>query len=183
MNRILSLIGFFGALLLPLAAFGADGDACKSHDGVEIEGWTRGPWIPLKCVQVCDGKVAADDDDDGTPECADYDFGAGPGMPDVIVLEYDVDNVAAGGEHSCSSTPDITVTTGPIALGGVDDDYPEYSPDTTAVVLNSTTDRVLINTELAHLDRYLFFELEDAAACANGGIDIRMFLYNRKNRP
>lgn len=179
MRRLLFLGGLLGAFLLAPSAFGADGDECKGHDGVEIKGWTKGPWIPLRCVQLCDGKLEADDTDD----CTEYDFGDSPGMPDLIVIEYEEDaETTVDGASACDSAPDITITTGPISTGGTSGDYPEYSPEATALILNPTVNRILINTETSHLDQYLFLELNDLSACSNGGVDVRMFLNARKNK-
>jgi hypothetical protein len=164
MKRILSLMGFLGALLLSSVAFGADGDECDSHvSDARIPLARTGNWAPTVCIQLCDDKAASHS------ACDEWDFNDTGGMPDIIVLEYEEDP----SNMDCSGTPDYTFTTGPIT-GGV----PSYAIDTTALVMNPTTNRVIIVTKDSVMDRFLFTAIADDGACTD--VDIRMFLYNRK---
>jgi len=166
MKRLLFLMGLVGALLVPGTTWATDGDACAlTADGAAITLPSKGSWIPVACIQLCDGKAA-------TEECAEYDFADAPGMPDIIVLEYEEEVGSA-----CGATPDITITTGPVT-----GQTPEYAIDTSSVVLNSTTNRVVIDTSVAPLDRFLFTTTTDDASCVAGDLDVRMTFFNRKNR-
>ena len=55
---------------------------------------------------------------------------------------------------------------------------PTYDISTSTIVMNPTTNRVIIITEGAPLDRFLFTAIADAAGCTN--VDVRMFFYNKK---
>ena len=160
MKRLLYILGLVGALsFLPSPALADDGDACKDSSGNKLSLGSKGAWVTTNCIQVCDGKAA-------TEECADYDFYGAPGMPDLLVLEYEM---IAG----CTSTPDITITTA--SISGV-----EYGPSSSALVLNSVTNRILIKTADGSLSRYIAFSTADDANCTD--IDVRMFFKSRKNR-
>jgi len=169
MKRLLFLLGLVGVLLCPCIAWAADGDACLNTDNAAVPLASRGSWAPIACVKLCDAKAAADS------TCTEYDFNSGPGMPDLVILEYEEDPDAA----NCSATPDYTFTTGPISVVGLAN-APTYDLDTTAVVMNPTTNRVIIITENAPLDRFLFTAIADDADCTD--VDILMFLYDRKAR-
>jgi hypothetical protein len=94
-------------------------------------------------------------------------------MPDLLIFEYEEKTGS-----SCSGTPDVTIKTGPITGGD-----PAYDISTSAVVLNPTTNRVIVDTSRATLDRFLFTVTADDGACAAGDLDVRMMFVNRKNRP
>lgn len=164
MKMLLALGGLIGALLLPALSWGADGDSCQSHTAdAAIPLFNKGVWIPIACVQLCDGKAAADS------ACTEFDFADAPGMPELIVLEYEEDPA----NMDCSGTPDYTFTTGPITGG-----TPSYAIDATAVIANPTTNRIVIDVSQAPLDRFLFTAIADDAGCTD--VDVRMFLYTRK---
>ena len=154
MKLALFWMGVLSLLLAP-TALAADGDACDSGIG-KI---TRGRHQTVVCVNLCDTKVAANS------SCADFDMNT-VGMPDQIVFEYEENGVA-----TCSGTPDFAITTGPITGG-----TPSYELDATAVVLNPTTNRVIVDARTAVLDRWLFTAITDDAACLD--VDIRMYLIN-----
>ena len=161
MKRLLFLLGLVGALcLLPTVSFGADGDECVSSANADIPVGTRGTWQVAACVQVCDAKNA-------TEECAEYDFSNSPGIPDILIFEYE------DSDNSCSSTVDITISTGHITGG-----TPSYTLDVSAVVLTEATGRIILITEDYPPDRFLFFSTADDADCDD--LDVRMFMYNRK---
>ena len=77
-------------VLLPSLALGADGDSCDSDTGK----LTHGNYKTQACVNLCDGKAAADSNC-GTS----YDLDDAGGIPDLIIFEYE--DVGA----DCSSTP------------------------------------------------------------------------------
>ena len=166
MKRLLFLTGLVGALLtISGPSFGADGDGCLTPAGTSISYGFKGDMVATACYMLCDGKASTDS------TCTEWDFKDSPGMPDVIVFEY---QEAAG--ESCSSTPDVTLTTGPVTGG-----TPGYDIDTSAVVLNATTDRVVIDTRLSPLDRFLFSAIADNAGCVAGDMDVRMTFYSQKS--
>ena len=168
MKRLLFLLGLVGVLFTaPGVALGADGDQCIDSDNATIPLFSRGGWIAVACVQLCDTKVAADS------ACTEYDFADSPGMPDIIVLEYEENPDSA----NCGATPDFTITTGPVSVVATAN-APTYDISTSPVVMNAATDRVIIITEGAPLDRFLFTAIADDASCDD--VDIRMFFYNRK---
>jgi len=162
MERLLFLLGLVGALLIPGLGWSADGDQCKDSSGDPIPLFNKGTWIAITCIQLCDNYVGTDS------SCDEWDFNDTPGMPDIVVFEYE----DIGGD--CAATPDFTLGTGPISGG-----TPSYDSDDSAVVLNSTTDRVLLITKDFPLDRFLFTSVADDTDCTN--IDIRMFFYNQKS--
>jgi len=166
MKRLLFLMGLVGAFFLTSTASATDGDACAlTADGVAITLPSKGSWIPVACIQLCDGHAAADS------ACTEYDFAKAPGMPDIIILEYEEES----GEL-CGATPEYTITTGP-ATGGT----PNYDIDTSAVTLTLIANRVIIDTATSPLDRFLFTAIADDASCAAGDVDVRMTFFNRKN--
>lgn len=170
MRRLLMFGGLLGAFLLAPAAFGADGRQCQDSDNNDIPLRTLNNWIPVGCIQLCDGKAEADSG------CTEWDFANYPGLPDILILEYEEDPDNA----NCSGTPDYTIKTGPVTNGGTTGDgVPAYDLETAAVVLNPTTDRVVIVTKDAPLDRFLFTTILDDADCTN--VDVRMFMYDRKS--
>lgn len=161
MKRLLFLLGLIGVLfMVPGTAFGADGDQCDDSSDADIPLSTRGQWQAVACVQLCDGKAA-------TEECDEYDFADSPGVPDILIFEYQ-DN-----SGNCGGTPDLTITTGPVTGG-----TPSYDISSSTVVLNPTTNRIIVITEGAPLDRFLFTSLADDASCDD--LDVRMFFVNRK---
>ena len=157
MKLLYILVGFL--VLLPQVTWAADGDACEDGTGK----FSRGTWRSVACINLCD------DIDSTDTICATFDLNS-VGMPDVIVFEYE----DVGGQ--CSSTPDFTITTSPESDG-----TPAYDLDASAVVLNSTTDRVVIDTSQAPLDRYIVTAVSDVAACQD--VDIRMHLLDRRDGP
>ena len=81
MKRLLTLGALFGGLLLfPGLSFSADGDRCVDTDGNEVPLASRGKWAPIACIQLCDGKAAADS------ACTEWDFNNPPGMPDMLII-------------------------------------------------------------------------------------------------
>ena len=168
MKRLLFLLGLVGVLLAPTVGWAVDGDQCDDSDNANIPLFTRGGWIAVSCIQLCDGKAAADS------ACTEYDFATRPGMPDIIVFEYEEnpDDANCGG-----STPDFTLTTGPVSVVATAN-APTYDISTSTIVMNAATNRVILITEGAPLDRFLFTAIADDASCTD--VDIRMFFYNRK---
>ena len=146
-------------VLLPGVGWAADGDACAGHGVTTVTKLTRGVYKELSCVQLCDGKAAADS------SCTQYDMNSVAGTPDLIVFEYQEDP----SNEDCAATPDFTITTGPISGGA-----PAYDLDSPAVVLNSATNRVVLSMASAVVDRYLFTAIADDASCTD--VDIRMHL-------
>ena len=167
MKRLLFLLGLVGVLIVPTCGWAADGDACTDTDGTAITLASRGSWVPVSCVLLCNAKAAADS------ACTEYDFNAVGGMPDIVIFEYEEDPDAA----NCSATPDFTITTGPISVVALAN-APTYALDSTAVVLNSTDNRVIVLNESGLLDRFIFTAIADDADCTD--VDILMFLYNHK---
>jgi hypothetical protein len=168
MKTLLIFGGLIGALLLAPGAFAADGDECTTTvDAVAMDLPSKGSWLPQACVLLCDGKAAGDA---GANACTEWDFADVPGMPDLVIFEYE----ELAGE-ACNATPDLTLTTGPVTGG-----TPGYDLDSSAVVLNSTTNRVIVDISQAPLDRFLFVALADAAGCAAGDVDVRMTFFGRK---
>ena len=166
MKRLLFLTGLVGALLIASGpSYGADGDSCLSIADASLNFGFKGDMVATACYMLCDGPAT------GTSSCTEWDFRTSPGMPDVIVFEYQQKAVV-----SCAATPDITLTTGPLTGG-----TPGYDLDTSAVVLNSTTDRVVIDTRLAPMDRFLFATIADNTDCAAGDMDVRMTFYSQKS--
>jgi hypothetical protein len=163
MKMLLIFGGLIGALLLAPGAFAADGDQCENPSDANIPLFTKGNWIPVACVNLCDNYAGAAD-----AACDEWDFADTPGMPDIIVLEYDDNGGDCGG-----FSPDFTFQTGPITGG-----TPAYDIDSSTVVLNTTTDRIIIITEDGPLDRFLFTTVADDDDCTD--VDVRMFFYNRK---
>lgn len=145
------------ALVVPATSWAADGDACDSDTGLI----TTGAWRHVACINVCDGKAAADS------SCTEFDLDSS-GMPDIIVFERE----DVGADCTDPGGPTITITTGPVTGGS-----PSYDLDTSTVVLNDTTERVVISTKDAIVDRYLFFATSDDTACTD--VDVRMYLFNR----
>jgi hypothetical protein len=169
MKRLFILGGLIGAFLLSFPAFGDvdDGRECQDSADADIPLGHRSGWIAEACVQLCDTKKAADS------YCTEWDFNDVPGMPEIIVFEYEEND---GG---CNATPDFTITTGPISNGGTAAaGDPAYDIGSTALILNSTTNRIVIITEDAPPDRFLFTAIGDDTNCTD--VDIRMFFYNRK---
>ena len=165
MGRLTILGGLIGALLLLAPpVFAADGDTCMSHTAdAAIPLWSGGFWTPLACVQLCDGKAAADS------ACAEFDFETAPGLAEVIVFEYEEDPA----NLDCSATPTYTITTGPITGGA-----PSYSWDTSAVVMNPTDNRLMVDVSGAMLDRFINVAITDDAGCTD--VDVRLFFYGSK---
>ncbi len=153
---------FLMALLLPAVAWGADGGACAGHGTTTIAKITRGAWTEVSCIQLCDTKLAANS------SCTEFDMNS-VGMPDLIVFEFQEDP----SNEDCSATPDFTITTGPITGGA-----PAHDMDTSAVVLNSSTTRVVMDMSRAIVDRYLFTAITDDADCTD--VDIYMHLLKRR---
>jgi len=158
MNAWLTLLTV-GALLVPGVSLADDGDSCDADTG-RI---TNGIWATVVCVNLCDGKAAADS------TCTEWDFNSG-GMPDVIILERE----DVGADCTDAGGPTFTFTTGPTTGGS-----PSYVPDTSAVVLNDTTDRLVIVTKDATLSRYLFTAVSDDTTCTD--VDVRMYLMSRED--
>jgi len=164
MKKLLSFGGLIGAFLLTPMAFAADGDSCMSHTAdAAIPLFNKGVLIPIACVQLCDAKAAADS------SCTEFDFASVPGLPEILVLEYEEDPA----NLDCAATPDYTFTTGPITGG-----TPGYNIDSSAVIMNPTTNRVIVDLSQAPLDRFLFTAIADDAGCTD--VDIRMFFYTKK---
>ena len=153
-------------LLFSPAVWGADGGPCDSNTG-KLE---RGIYRTLGCVNVCDAKAAADSsclfDIAGTAQTYSWDFSNTLGVPDLLVFEIEDIN------GNCGATPDFTVQTSPEA-----DIAPAYDLDSTAVVINSTTDRVIVDLSTAPPDRYLIITVADDASCND--LDLRMYLLAR----
>ncbi len=160
MKRLYLTIGLIGALLFPTLSLAADGDPCVTSADAAMPFGSNGQWRVVACIQVCDAKNA-------TEECAEYDFGSGPGIPDVIIFEYE------DSDNTCSSTVDITISTGPVTGG-----TPSYTLDVSAVVLTEALGRVVLISKDYPPDRYLFFSTADDASCDD--LDVRMFLLDRK---
>ena len=169
MKQLLFLLGLVGVLIVPTCGWAADGDACVDTDNNAVPLANRGPWVPVTCIQLCDTKVAADS------ACTEFDFNSVGGMPDLIIFEYEENPDSA----NCGATPDFTITTGPISVVALAN-APTYALDSTAVVLNSTDNRVIIRSEAGLLDRFIFTAIADDASCDD--VDILMFLYNRRAR-
>jgi len=175
MKRLLFLMGLVGALFaaMPAVATDEDGRQCQDSDNADIPLFTKGGWIPTACIQLCDTKVAADSG------CTEWDFADSPGMPDMIVLEYEENPDVASPADDCDATPDYTLSTGPVTNGGITGNgVPAYDIDSSTVVMNPTTNRVVIITKDNPLDRFLFVTIADDAGCTD--VDVRMFMYNRK---
>jgi hypothetical protein len=167
MKMLLTLGGLIGALFLAPGAFAADGDSCQSHTAdASIPLFNKGVWIPIACVQLCDGKAFGDA---GAGACTEFDFASVPGMPELVVFEYEEDPA----NPDCGATPDFTFTTGPIAGG-----TPAYDIDSSPLILNPTTDKIIVDLSRVPMDRFLFTALGDAATCSD--LDVRLFFYTRK---
>lgn len=168
MNRLASCCA--AQLLACLLAVGVeakapktDGVICEDSSDARIPLQDLGSWKATGCYNVCDGYAAADTG----AACNEWDFDRGPGMPDIMVFEYE----DIGGD--CGATPDFTITTGPVTGGS-----PNYDISTSAVVVNTTTDRIAVIIKDAMLNRFLFFAVTDEASCTD--VDIRMFTYEKK---
>ena len=181
MKQLLFLLGLIGVLFAPSLGLAkenkTDHTQCEEMDtDAAVPLFSRGGWIPTACILLCDGYAAADTG----AGCVEWDFQDSPGMPDIIVLEYEEED-----SGDCGATPDFAITTGPMSNGTLTNQTnasyagdPAYEIDATAVVLNATTNRVIILTKDAPLDRYLFTNVTDEASCTD--VDIRMFFFNRK---
>lgn len=146
-------------LLLAPSVWAADGGDCDS----DVDKLAKGNWKTQTCVQLCDGKAAADS------SCTEWNFNSSGGMPDQVILEYE--DVGA----DCSATPEYTFTTGPTTGGS-----PSYNFDTTAVVITPTVNRITIIIKEGSLNTYLFTAIADDADCTD--VDIRMYLVNREGQ-
>jgi len=155
---------FLLALLLAAPVLAADGDACdRADESDRVARLDTGAHRYEVCIDICDGKAAADDD----AACTEFDMRT-VGRPDLIILERE-----QGPSCSDAGGPTFTVTTGPVTGGS-----PSYDIGGTAVVLNDTTDRVVIDMTTAPTNRYLFASLADAAACTEA--DLRAYFVTLK---
>jgi len=162
MKWLYLMVGALG-LLLAGTASAVDGDGCDS----DIGKLDQGSYQTVVCVNVCDGvdNAGSDCDRGSTAAGHAWDFNQG-GMPDLIVFEYEDNGGDCGG-----STPDFTLTTSPEADG-----TPAYDISTSTVVVNPTTNRVVVVVKDAVIDRYLNVDMADVANCTD--LDLRMYLIN-----
>ncbi len=163
MKQLQLSMGLLGALLLfPSVAWGADGDTCAGHGAVTIDKVSSGAYKEIACIQLCDEKAGADS------SCLIYDFDD-IGMPDILVFEFEEDPA----NLDCQAfTPDITITTSPSSTGA-----PAYTPASSDLILNNVTDRIVLITAEAPLDRYLVTAITDDDTCTD--FDVRMHMLNR----
>ncbi len=144
------------ALLLAGPAIAAPntthGQSCDSDVGLVNKGQFR----VAECVNLCNNHAQADDDS----ECTEYEF---KGVPDLVILEREENDA------NCSGDPTFTFTTGPTTGGS-----PSYALDTTAVVLNDATPRVVFVMANGIFDSFLFIAVSNDTACTD--VDVRMYL-------
>ncbi|GAF97881.1 unnamed protein product, partial [marine sediment metagenome] len=114
------------AMLLAPAAWATVATTTACDDDTDV--LEAGRFRTIVCRNLCDEVIDTD------TACDEYDFGTN--MPDIIVLERE----EVGGNCSDAGGPAFTFTTGPVTGG-----TPSYDIDTTAVVLNDTTDRIVID--------------------------------------
>jgi len=155
MHRALTLLGVLGALLWISPSWAADGDGCDTDSQGQVTG---AGWRTITCVQLCDAKVEADS------SCTEFDFNT-ISRADLIILEREENDA------NCSDVggPTFTFTTGPVTGG-----TPDYDLSGSVVILNDTTDRVVIDSSAAAPNRYLFTAIADDTACTD--VDVRMYL-------
>lgn len=155
MRKILILLGF---LLFASSAQAADGASCDS----DVNKVSRGPWVDLYCINVCD------DADSTDSSCTEVDL-QNAGRPDVLRFERE----DVGADCTDPGGPVITITTGPTTGGS-----PSYALDTTTVVLNDTVEAVNVIMMDMPSSRYLFFTLSSMTACTD--VDVRMTAMKRR---
>lgn len=157
------ILGFLAALLV-LAWAGVaqsqtvDGGPCDAT----VQGVNKGVWNQIACINICD------DVDEGET-CAEYDLQTF-GISDQIIFD-----IIENDDQDCSDSggPQMAIQTGPTTGGS-----PAREIDSSAVVLNDTTPRVVVITKDAPLDRYLFFAFSLDTACTD--VDVRARFVNRK---
>jgi hypothetical protein len=183
MKRLCFIVGLIGALLFPTLSLAkevkTDHTPCEEMDtDAAVPLWTKGQWIATACILLCDGYAAADTG----AGCVEWDFNDFPGMPDMIILEYEQES-----DDDCgANVPQFTIATGPMSNGTLTSQTnasyvgdPTYEIGSSAVVIDETNPRVTILTETAPLDRYIFVtQTGTDTNCTD--IDIRMFFYSRK---
>jgi hypothetical protein len=122
----------------------------------------KGEWRGY-CTNICNNYAAADDN----ALCTTFQF---VGLPDIVVLEKE-DNGSGGTE--CQADATFTITTGPTAAG------PKYPLDTSPVVLDDTTTRIVFPQANGPFDAFLFVDVTDDTGCTD--VDVRMYTITKED--
>jgi hypothetical protein len=142
-------------ILLAAPAYGAPntthGQSCDSD--IKTNVITKGEYR-MGCINLCNNYASADDD----AACTTHQFNS---LPHIIILEKEDNN---GG---CSANATFTITTGPTSSG------PKYALDTSAVVLNDTTERIVFPQASGPFNSFLFVDVTSDTGCTD--VDVRMY--------
>jgi hypothetical protein len=152
------LLTIIAAILLASPAFGAANDTHGQDcdDDIKTDVIIKGEY-KMGCINICNNYAAADTD----PFCTIHEF---VGLPDIIILEKE-DNGTGGTE--CQADATFTITTGPTAAG------PKYPLDTSAVVLNDATERIVFPQANGPFNTFLFIDVTSDTGCTD--VDVRMY--------
>lgn len=126
---------------------------------------TRGQWQTVVCYNLCDTAIATD------TACTVFDLNS-TGISDTLIIEMEIEGAIPSAAGDCNAVPTATITTSPNATG-----VPAYDISTTAVVLDDSPSRVVIDTQSASLDRYLSVALATMTGCTD--VDVRMIQQQR----
>lgn len=159
---IRNLLILFASFLLAGPAFATTSTTANCDSDIGLLPYQKGRFQTAVCKNLCNKVIATD------TVCTELDFNS-YGMPDLIVLEREENS----GACSDPGGPTFTLTTGPVTGG-----TPSYDIDSSTVVLNDTTDRVIIDNSTGVLDRYLFTAVSDVTGCTDEDLRIYMIYYH-----
>jgi hypothetical protein len=126
----------------------------------------KGEWRSY-CTNICNNFAASDTVSDA---CTEFKF---VGLPDIIILERELNDA------NCAGDITFTFTTGPTSGGTVDGNPPAYALDTSPVVLNDATQRIVFPMASGPFDSYLFTAVATATSCTD--VDVRMYTITKED--